>query len=155
MFDPKNLLSILTRGLLNANVLKIYKPSPDPRINAKYDNIFLHPLRNNETIRNIPEYNLTIPHSFYYVKVLVSIENIFVNNRLYSGAQKRMDKIDLKSYLELDHVPFEGLPEVRIKTSNVKPCHFVEIGMIINREHIIIGTNSNPIPLQVSSSESL
>jgi hypothetical protein len=150
IFDKSKLGSILKDGLFNANMLGFPRPN-DLRMSLKHDDIFFHPLRNDEKLEHIPNFD----QSVYCAMVFFKMDNLVVNNRMYSYGCDPLYFLNIEYYLKLDHVPFNNLPEVRIRTPNIPAKHIVSI-MEKNSNNIqIIYHNDNSDPYISSINDSL
>lgn len=117
---------ILQQGLYNS--AELGKPIPTHAASAEksYD-IFFHPLRENETIRDLPF--LSFVKNQFFVAIAIPFDTkLQVNNRLYSLGAKSLHLITIDEYFKMKKYSQEGLPEVRLTINHIPTEYFVMFG---------------------------
>ena len=97
----------------------------------KVDDIFFHPLRENESLNDLPYSSIESPDNVYFVAIALPLgSGLQVNNRLYSFGTNPLELCDIDEYCKSDKYKSEGLPECRIKIPHIPPEYLIMHGTI-------------------------
>lgn len=118
---------ILSDGFKSSQALGYPRPK-HPVMALKSEDIFFHPLRQNETVENLPV--SSIGETFFIAIAIREGSGLQVNNRLYSFDTEPLQLISLDRYVSQESYPFNGLPECRIKIDEIGVQHIALHGTL-------------------------
>lgn len=144
--------SILKNGLYSSAGLG--RPIPGhPQSAEKCYDIFFHPLRINETTKNLPvgtRVDMGVETAYLIIVAVNMNTEIQVNNRLHSLGVKPLYIIGLSDYFKSEKYDQEGLPEVRIKINHVPASQIAGYGKMCGDNVNITMKEKNAItPLEL------